>query len=135
VTADANRLLVLGIWQTIIDADWTAMAALYDSDVIYHGPGEPALQGRDAVIELTKTFRDAFADMGFEAIHCIAQDDLVATHGRGTGTHSGPFRGSAATGRSVSVEIMYFMRLRDGRVIEEWEVFDRLDLMRQLGLA
>ena len=38
------------------------------------------------------------------------------------------------TGRSVQQNSMHFVRFRDGKAIEHWEVRDDLSMMRQLGV-
>lgn len=63
----------------------------------------------------------------------IAQDDLVAVRQIVTGTHTGdgPF---LATGRSFEVIDMMFCRVRDGKLAEQWGLFDQYSLITQLQL-
>ncbi len=133
MTPRESKQLVQRIFQAILEADWQTMADCYQPDARYHGPGATGAEGRDTIINLTQGYRAAFPDMGFEILHCVAEGDLVATRGRGTGTHRGELMGIAPTGKRVAVEIMYFMRVVNGKIAEEWEVFDQLDFMRQLG--
>ena len=51
-----------------------------------------------------------------------------------TGTHRGPLLGNPATGHRVEVHGMVRSRFRDGKVVEDWEILDRLGLFEQLGL-
>lgn len=64
----------------------------------------------------------------------VAEDDLVATYKTFTGTHAGTFMGIPATGRRASFDAFDLMRLRDGKVVDHWVVFDGAGLMRQLGV-
>ena len=47
--------------------------------------------------------------------------------------HSGEFDGVAPTGNSIMVTGITISRLENGRLVEEWESFDELLLMRQIG--
>jgi hypothetical protein len=39
------------------------------------------------------------------------------------------------TGKSIDISwIMNACRIQDGKIVEEWEFLDQLDLVRQLGL-
>lgn len=76
--------------------------------------------------------RGAFPDLSVEIVHLLAEDDLVAAQLLMRGTHRGPFRGLAPTGRAVTWRGIVVRRLRDGQVIEQWSQFDTGALLRQL---
>jgi predicted ester cyclase len=48
-------------------------------------------------------------------------------------THQGEFMGIAPTGKPVTGSGQGFVRVRDGKIVEEHEVFDAFGLMQQLG--
>jgi predicted ester cyclase len=48
-------------------------------------------------------------------------------------THQGEFMGIASTGKPVTASGQGFVRVRDGKIVEEHEVFDAFGLMQQLG--
>ncbi len=74
----------------------------------------------------------AFPEMRHEIRYMVAEDDLVAAGITLNMVHTGEYLGIAPTGRSVSVEEMVTVRLRDGKIAEEWVVFDFAALQRQL---
>jgi hypothetical protein len=50
------------------------------------------------------------------------------------GTHQGEFRGIAPTGKRITVTGIGIFRFSDeGKVVESWDNFDQLGMMRQLG--
>jgi predicted ester cyclase len=64
----------------------------------------------------------------------FGEGDRVFTRVRLTGTNTGEFMGKPATGKRVDIRwVMNVVRVQDGKVVEEWELFDNLDLMKQLG--
>ena len=79
-------------------------------------------------------FLNAFPDSRFTIDDMIAEDDRVVTKKTFTGTHSGDFAGIPATGRTVTLQYVDIMRVRDGRIVEHWLSMDQLSFMQQLGL-
>lgn len=51
----------------------------------------------------------------------------------GRGTHRGEFLGVAPTGREVTISGVTIFRLREGRLVEGWDYYDGLGLLRHLG--
>jgi predicted ester cyclase len=49
------------------------------------------------------------------------------------GTHRGELMGIAPTGRAVQIEVIDIVRVRDGQIVDHWNVVDRLGLLQQLG--
>lgn len=107
----------------------------------------PACRGRgtEAFEATARWLQEAWSDIAFTVEECIAQDDLVVTHGTMSGRHTGPFTVYApegqvaqvfpATGRRFHVNHAHFFRLRDGLIVEHWAVRDDRALAEQLGWA
>jgi len=51
----------------------------------------------------------------------------------GHGTHQGELMGIPPTSNRVSVAGITISRFKDGKVSEEWEVYDMMGMMQQLG--
>ncbi|MFS0867523.1 ester cyclase [Microbacterium sp. 179-B 1A2 NHS] len=58
----------------------------------------------------------AFPDWRWKVIQVVAEDDRIAAHLRGSGTHVGAYRGIAPTRRHVNVAEFTILRLADGRI-------------------
>lgn len=78
-----------------------------------HLPG-----GADAWIADVAELIQSFPDWQWRRIQLIVEDDRIAAHLRGGGTHLGAFRGVAATRRRVNVAEFGMFRIVDGRVAE-----------------
>lgn len=59
--------------------------------------------------------------------------DKVWVRFKFTGRHTGEYRGLAPTDKKIRVEAVDIFRMVDGKAVEEWEVSDRLDFLKQLG--
>jgi predicted SnoaL-like aldol condensation-catalyzing enzyme len=96
-----------------------------------HNPQIPA--GPEGVVQFVRQFSKGFPDARGEVLDVIAERDKVAIHIRWQGTHQGPFGGVAPTGRRIEFEAVEIFRLQDGRIVEHWDVADRLALRVGLG--
>ncbi|UBV45259.1 ester cyclase (plasmid) [Deinococcus taeanensis] len=82
--------------------------------------------------QVISMLRTAFPDLHFEIQHLLSDGDIVAMNSVMTGTHSGPFRGLPATGRSVRVRHMHFVHVVGGQGHDLWHLWDMPELMKQL---
>jgi predicted ester cyclase len=64
----------------------------------------------------------------------IAEGEKVVLRYTYRGTHQGPWRGAAPTGKAVTFTGTVTYRIVAGKVVEAWENADQLGMQRQLGL-
>ena len=64
----------------------------------------------------------------------IAEGDLVTSRVVLHGIHKGEFKGIPPTGNDISFSLSTVFRLDDGKIAQEWEIFDQFRLMMQLGM-
>lgn len=94
--------------------DLAALRSLIDPSV--RRAHRPA--GVDAwLFELEELF-DGFPEWRWKRIQLVVEDDRIAAHLRGSGTHTGSFRGVAPTRRHVNVAEFGFYRVAGGRIVE-----------------
>lgn len=67
--------------------------------------------------DLDELFR-GFPDWQWRRIQLVVEDDRVAVHLRGSGTHLGRYRDVAPTRRHVNVAEFAFYRVVGGRIVE-----------------
>jgi len=79
-------------------------------------------------------FLNAFPDSHVTIDDMIAEGDRVVTKKTFTGTHTGDFAGIPATGKTVTLQYVDIMRVREGRIVEHWLSMDQLSFMQQLGV-
>jgi steroid delta-isomerase-like uncharacterized protein len=89
--------------------------------------------GPDGMKQFVMMFRNAFPDMTFTIEHMVAEGDKVAIHLVGRGTHKGDLRGLPPTGRRVTIGGAAIHRIQDDKIVETYQVVDRLSLREQLG--
>lgn len=96
-------------------------------------PGLPP--GREGVKAAMAMFRTGFPDLHMEAESVVASGEMVAARSTLTGTHEGEFMGIPATGKSVRVAVMDFLRFENGLAAEHWGLTDTMAMLQQLGVA
>ncbi len=100
-----------------------------------HQPDGQALQrGPEDVKRFMSEFHEAFPDFHTTIEDQIAEGDKVVTRWTMHGTHQGEFRGIAPTGNRITVTGIGIFRFSDGKVVESWDNFDQLGMLRQLGV-
>jgi serine phosphatase RsbU (regulator of sigma subunit) len=104
----------------------------FDRYVSHQPDGSVLERGPEDVKRFIKEFRSAFPDLRISPDDQIAEGDKVVSHGTIRGTHQGEFRGMAPTGKEREIKGMAIFRFSsDGKVVESWDSYDQLSLMRQ----
>jgi len=104
-------------------------------DYIDHGamPGQAAgLQGFKSKGSM---WAAAVPDLRVRTEDMFAEGDRVAVRWTAEGTQSGNLLGIPASGRSFRFKGMSIFRIAAGKIAEQWEEWDKLDLMQQLGVV
>jgi len=91
------------------------------------------LKSREEYEQRIVMFMKGFPDFHEAIEDIIGEGDKVWVRFKFTGTHTGEYLGLAPTGKKITVEVVDIFRMVDGKVVEEWEVADGLDSLKQLG--
>jgi steroid delta-isomerase-like uncharacterized protein len=105
------------------------------ADCVVDDPAMPHLKsGIESIREMVIEHRNAFPDVHFTITDQLAAGDSVMLRWELRGTHRGPLRGLAATGRAIHFPGMVLMRFADGKVCDAKVVWHALGMQQQLGL-
>lgn len=74
------------------------------------------------------------ADCTMTVDDMLAEGDRVMVRWTFYGTHQSEFAGLPATNRQVSYAGVNIFRIADGKIVEIWDLLDRLALWQQLGV-
>ncbi|HEX6940779.1 MAG TPA: ester cyclase [Longimicrobiales bacterium] len=103
-------------------------------DCVFHAPADPDLPaGPAGCRQAVRKYRGAFPDQRMTIEDQIAEGDRVATRWTMHGTHRGPLDGIPPTGKRVEVSGINIDRIVDGKIVEQWSLWDVLGILRQLG--
>lgn len=90
--------------------------------------GWPAFQSSMA------SWYSAFPDLNYNVQDAIAERNMVWVRSIVTGTHDGMFHGRPPTGNRFKIWQLDAYRLKDGKIVEHWDMVDLASLFHQLGI-
>jgi steroid delta-isomerase-like uncharacterized protein len=99
-----------------------------------HDPQVSPLDSAEDVKNALMGFHRAFPDLSFRLDSVFGVDVRVVVYWTAIGTHTGPLGDVPATNKEAQVHGVTTMRVEDGKVAEDWTIWDALGMYQQLGL-
>lgn len=134
LTIDANktvaRRFIGAVWNR---GDLELAGELLDEHLVNHDADGTTTDKRQ-FLQFIAEFRAAFPDLHFAIEDMLAEGDRVATRVTIRGTQAGPFQGVAATGRPTTWTGIGIIRVRGGKIVEQWADTDTVRAAVQAGL-
>ena len=136
-TLKANKAVVAKFNKDVIErGDEAAFRALIAPDFVNRTAAPGAPSGPDAMLHtFNKILRPALPDLTVEIHEQIAEGDKVTTRKTIRGTHQGELFGIAPTSKSIEIEVIDIVRVRDGRYVEHWGINTLPSVLAQLRSA
>ena len=130
---EANKAVARGFFEQVLDQGHLDLYAdSHAANFVAHGGTSDYTLAED--MAAAKEERTALPDMRVKVNEILAERDLVSVFWTASGTNTHEGMGFPATGKHITVNGMTLFRLRDGKIVEEWSVWDTLSAMRQAGL-
>jgi steroid delta-isomerase-like uncharacterized protein len=107
-------------------------AEIVAPDYVAHGPQAPPAHGPEEVVARVGLYQEAL-DGHWEIQELFSVADRVVVRWTGSGTHRGELMGVDPTGKPIAVDAITIFRVADGKIAEEWTVWDALGLLQQVG--
>jgi len=134
--SEENKALARRSWEVVaqgsLDTLKDALAEVYADDVVLHEPGEDIV-GIEGLAQFVSMMRSAMPDLRITLEDDMAEGDKVVSRWIAQGTHQGELMGIAPTGNQVTVTGITIHRIEEDKIVEEWENWDALGLMQQIG--
>lgn len=107
---------------------------LHDDALITHGiPGNfPA--NKEGMMKYYSEVWRAFPNAVFGFEHIIVEGNKAACMFSMTGIQMGDFLGVPPSNKQVRVDGMFFIQIKDSKIMERWEVIDIISAAKQLGI-
>ena len=100
--------------------------------ISHQADGSTLERGPEDVKRFNEEYRSAFPDFRISIDDQIAEGDKVVSRVTFRGTHQRQFRDMAPTGKQVELKALTIFRFsEEGKVVESWDSFDQLRLLRQ----
>ena len=138
MATDQNKTLVRRFFDEVCNERKLSIAnELFGVNHVYHDPQIPDPgPGPEGMKQVISTYQTAFPDAHWGVEEMIAaENDLVVTRWKGSGTQKMELQGIPPTGKSVAVDGIWIHRIVNNKIVESWNVWDTLGMLQQLGVA
>jgi steroid delta-isomerase-like uncharacterized protein len=122
---------VTGIFNT---GNWDELDKYIAADYVEHSPNPGQKPGLEGLKEAFKQFKAGFPDFKFTNNFFVADTDVVVVHFTMTGTNTGPMNGMPATNKTMTIDGVDIVRIKDGKAVEHWGYSEEMKMMTQLGM-
>ena len=108
---------------------------LLSPDAIGNGQLEDGSQirGPAEFLPLVERIRGAFPDINMVVEDAFGAEDKVVLRWSATMTHHGDHLGMPASGKRVRMTGITIARIRDKQIVEGWDNWDQLAMLKQIG--
>jgi steroid delta-isomerase-like uncharacterized protein len=128
-----NETLVRRFFEELCNGrNGAAADEIIAADYVAHGPQAPPAEGPDGVRARVAVYQDAL-EGHWDVKEVLSAGDRVIARWNGSGVHRAELMGVEPTGREIDVEAISVFRIADGKIAEEWTVWDALGMLQQLG--
>ncbi len=130
----ANIKMYSNVWDKIINKGQLHFIndTNFTKDLVMH-EGKVDVVGLDSARAYYANFISGFTNIHFKEFAIFGDGDKLVQYWSFSGTHSGPFFGIERTGKPVNIEGVTLIRMDNGKIAEQRDVIDNLELMQQLG--
>lgn len=134
MSAETNKAIIRRLYEDFFNkGDVSVADELHAANFVYHEFGLPPV-GLDEYMRRNTVFFRALPDRKVIIEDLIAEDDRVVARATMRATQTGDLPGIPATGKSITATSIIVYRISEGKIAEEWESWDALGVMRQLGV-
>ena len=135
MSAEENKAIALRASEIVNQKNPDLIEECYPPDFVWHGPDQD-IRGYEQAKQMSSTFLAAFPDAQITDEDVIAEGEKVVRRYTTHATHQGETEMfGPPTGRQIELKGITIHRIEGGKIVEEWESFDNLSVMKQLGLA
>jgi predicted ester cyclase len=131
--AEENKAVMREFLEASVGNSSARLKELLAPDFVAHLAAGP--EGPDGFVQHNSAIGNAFSEKTFTVKEQVAEGDKVAARTVWEGTHSGELRGLAPTGKRIAISAFIIDRVRDGKIVEHWSLFDQMGMMQQVGVV
>jgi predicted ester cyclase len=121
-----------GFW---VNGSLTLLASAIGPDFVDHTLPHGRPQGPTGPAQAFQSFLAAVPDLTVAVVQRLVVGDRVVSHLRFTGHFTGTFMGHAGHGQQVDFIATDILRVRNGRITDNWHLEDNLRFLVQIGIV
>jgi predicted ester cyclase len=129
-----NKNVVIRFNKEVIEqGNLISFKELMDDEFVNRTAAPSTSAGPDGMLNtFNNILRPAFPDLKVEILDQICEGDKVSTRKRIHGTHKGEIMGIKPTNKSISIDVIDIVRIRNGKYIEHWGINNMAMVISQL---
>jgi steroid delta-isomerase-like uncharacterized protein len=135
MSVEENRTLIHRFVEEVFNrGNLDVVEEIYAPIYVGHTAGLPEQTlGPEGVKEFVELYRSAFPDIRTTIEDIVTVGDKLAYRWTAVGTHQGEFLGVAPSNNAVEITGTTMERIEGGKIVETYNNFDQLGMMRQIG--
>lgn len=118
------------IWRT---GNVNELDAIFDPKFVRHSDASTSAEGLANLKKIITEFKTAYPDLKLVSDEEIYSENRFA--GRWTLTFTNTAPEMTSTGKEITLWGINIIHFKDGKIVEEWDAFDNLPFMEQLGFT
>lgn len=124
------------IGEVVNEGNFEVVDEIVGSDFVMRVAGDPEpIQGPTGLKAHIQLWHTAFPDLHVAIDEVLIDGYQVIGRWTLTGTHENEFMGIEPSGARISIWGVEIDRVKDGEIVEVWEIVDTLSLLQQLGVS
>jgi steroid delta-isomerase-like uncharacterized protein len=123
----------LAVSLAILEGKWDQLDTLLDKDFTYTGDG--FVFTKDEYIGFMQDMKAAFSDLRMEFPSILVDGDIASIRFISTAVNTGKFMGAPANKKNLEIHGIFMRKVKDGKVMQEWQTTDLLGVMKQIGFG
>ncbi len=135
-TVQANNetsATAIAVSRSILEGDWQKLDGLLDEHFTYTGDGY--VFTKDQYIGFMQDMRAAFSDFEMTLEKVVTEGDFTSIRFSSKVVNTGKFMGAPANKKHLVVTGIFQRKIKDGKVMQEWQTTDLLGTMHQIGFG
>lgn len=129
----ATEQTAIAVSRSILEGDWAKLDGLLDDNFTYTGDGYHF--NKDQYIGFMQDMRASFSDFEMTLEKTITEGDFVSIRFSSKVVNTGKFMGAPANKKNLTVTGIFQRKVKDGKVMQEWQTTDLLGTMSQIGFG
>lgn len=132
---ESNIKLYTQVWDNVINKgqiDQINTKNFHESVIMVMNPVN--IVGIEGFKSYYQNFLTGFSEIQFTIKKIFGQEENLVKHWHFKGRHTGDFFGLPATGKSVDIEGVTIIKMKNGKIYKEQDFMDTLIFQQQLGL-
>lgn len=133
MSREENKAIVRRLGEAIHSGSLDAFDEILAPDYVRNDPTSLLKNAdREKIKQSVALFHGAFPDFQLTEEELLTDGDKVMGRWAFQGTHTGPFGKLPPSGKQVTFPIFTIYRIENGRIAEDWHLFDALGFWEQL---